>query len=51
MLFRRAGEKDRKMDEEEEVPIDDYKIWEDSIERRNAVEELKRLRKLLEELE
>jgi len=37
--------------EKEGVPIDDYEIWEDSIEWRNAVEELERLRKLLEELE
>ena len=47
MLFR---ELERKI-EEEEVPIDDHKIWEDSIEWRNAVEELEKLRKLLEELE
>ena len=37
--------------EKEGVPIDDHEIWEDSIEWRNAVEELERLRKLLEELE
>jgi len=37
--------------EEEGVPIDNHEIWEDSIEWRNAVEELEKLKKLLEELE
>ena len=32
------------------VPIDDHKIWEDSIEWRNAVEELEKLKKLLDDL-
>ena len=36
--------------EEEGVPIDDHEIWEDSIEWRNAAEELEKLKKLLEEL-
>jgi len=36
--------------EKEGVPIDNYEIWEDSIEWRNAVEELEKLKKLLEEL-
>jgi len=37
--------------EEEGVPADNHEIWEDSIEWRNAVEELEKLRKLLKELE
>ena len=37
--------------EKEGVPIDNHEIWEDSIEWRNAVEELEKLKKLLEELE
>ena len=36
--------------EKEGVPIDNHEIWEDSIEWRNAVEELEKLNKLLEEL-
>jgi translation initiation factor 2 alpha subunit (eIF-2alpha) len=36
--------------EKEGVPIDNHEIWEDSIEWRNAVEELEKLKKLLEEL-
>ncbi len=36
--------------EEEGVPIDDHKIWEDSIKWRNAAEDLEKLKKLLEEL-
>jgi len=40
-----------RMIEKEGVPIDDHEIWEDSIEWRNAVEELEKLKKLLEELE
>jgi len=36
--------------EREGVPVDDHEIWEDSIEWRNAVEELGKLRKLLKEL-
>ena len=37
--------------EEEGVSVDNHEIWEDSIEWRNAVEELEKLKKLLEELE
>jgi len=37
--------------EGEGVPIDNHEIWEDSIEWRNAIEELKKLKRLLEELE
>ena len=37
--------------EEEGVPVDNHEIWEDSIEWRNAVEKLEKLKKLLEELE
>jgi len=37
--------------EKEGVPVDNHEIWEDSIEWRNAVEELERLKRLLEELE
>ena len=36
--------------EEEGVPVDNHEIWEDSIEWRNAVEELEKLKKLLEGL-
>ncbi len=36
--------------EEKGIPVDNHEIWEDSIEWRNAVEELEKLRKLLEEL-
>lgn len=36
--------------EEEGVPVDNHEIWRDSIEWRNAVEELKKLRKLLGDL-
>ena len=36
--------------EKEGVPIDNHEIWEDSIEWRNAVEELEKLNELLEEL-
>jgi len=36
--------------EKEGVPIDDHEIWEDSIEWRNAAEELEKLKKLLDEL-
>jgi arginyl-tRNA synthetase len=36
--------------EREGVSIDNHEIWEDSIEWRNAVEELEKLKKLLEEL-
>ena len=36
--------------EREGVPVDNHEIWEDSIEWRNAVEELEKLKKLLEEL-
>jgi len=34
----------------EGVPVDKHEIWEDSIEWRNAVEEIEKLRKLLREL-
>ncbi len=44
------GDLEKKI-EEEGVPIDNHEIWEDSIEWRNAVEELGKLKKLLEELE
>lgn len=37
--------------EKEGVPVDNHEIWEDSIEWRNAVEELEKLKRLLEELE
>ncbi|RLI77061.1 hypothetical protein DRP05_11295 [Archaeoglobales archaeon] len=37
--------------EKEGVPVDNHGIWEDSIEWRNAVEETKKLKKLIEELE
>ena len=40
-----------RMIEKEGVPVDDHEIWEDSIKWRNAVEELEKLRKLLEVLE
>jgi ribosome-binding protein aMBF1 (putative translation factor) len=33
--------------EKEVVPIDNHEIWEDSIEWRNAVEELEKLKKIL----
>ncbi|AEA46573.1 hypothetical protein [Archaeoglobus veneficus] len=36
--------------EREGVPIDNHEIWEDSIEWRNAVEEVEKLKKLIEEL-
>ncbi len=36
--------------EREGVPLDNHEIWEDSIEWRNAVEEVEKLRKLVEEL-
>ncbi|ADC66512.1 conserved hypothetical protein [Ferroglobus placidus DSM 10642] len=36
--------------EREGVPLDNHEIWEDSIEWRNAVEEVERLKKLIEEL-
>ncbi len=36
--------------EREGVPVDNHEIWEDSIEWRNAVEEIEKLRKLIEEL-
>jgi len=36
--------------EREGVPLDKHEIWEDSIEWRNAVEEVEKLRKLIEEL-
>ncbi len=31
-------------------PLDNHEIWEDSIEWRNAVEEAKKLKRLIEEL-
>jgi len=34
----------------EGVPVDKHEIWEDSIEWRNAAEEIEKLRKLLREL-
>jgi translation initiation factor 2 alpha subunit (eIF-2alpha) len=34
----------------EGVPLDNHELWEDSIEWRNAVEEIEKLRNLLEEL-
>ncbi len=34
----------------EGVPLDNHEMWEDSIEWRNAVEEIEKLRKLIEEL-
>ena len=43
-------ELEKKKIEGEGVPIGNHEIWEDSIEWRNAVEELEKLRKLLEEL-
>ncbi len=36
--------------EKEGVPVDNHEIWEDSIEWRNAIEELEKLKKLLEGL-
>jgi len=36
--------------EREGVPVDNHEIWEDSIEWRNAVEEVEKLRNLLKEL-
>jgi len=33
------------------VPLDNHEIWEDSIEWRNAVEEIEKLKKLIEELQ
>jgi len=36
--------------EEEGVPLDNHEIWEDSIEWRNAVEEIEKLKKLIDEL-
>ena len=36
--------------EREGVPIDNHEIWEDSIEWRNAVEELEKLKKILGDL-
>ncbi len=36
--------------EEEKVPLDDHSMWEDSIEWRNAVEEVEKLESLLKEL-
>lgn len=36
--------------EKEGVPLDNHEIWEDSIEWRNAVEEVEKLKKLIEEL-
>ena len=36
--------------EREGVPLDNHEIWEDSIEWRNAVEEVEKLKKLIEEL-
>ncbi|MBE8540556.1 hypothetical protein [Geoglobus acetivorans] len=36
--------------EKEGVPLDSHEIWEDSIEWRNAVEEVEKLKKLIEEL-
>ena len=37
--------------EKEGVPLDNHEIWEDSIEWRNAVEEIEKLKKLIEELQ
>ncbi len=34
----------------EGVPLDNHEIWEDSIEWRNAVEEVEKLKRLIEEL-
>jgi len=36
--------------EKEDVPVGDHEVWEDSIEWRNAVEEIEKLRNLLKEL-
>lgn len=36
--------------EREGVPIENHAIWEDSIEWRNAIEEIARTRKILQEL-
>lgn len=36
--------------EREGVPLDNHEVWEDSIEWRNAVEEIEKLSRLLEEL-
>jgi len=36
--------------EREGVPLDNHEIWEDSIEWRNAVEEVEKLKRLIEEL-
>lgn len=36
--------------EREGVPLDNHEIWEDSIEWRNAVEEVEKLKKLIEGL-
>jgi len=36
--------------EKEGVPLANHEIWEDSIEWRNAVEEVEKLKKLVEEL-
>ena len=49
--YRCSLEDPEKRIEKEGVPIDNHEIWEDSIEWRNAVEELEKLKKLLEELE
>ena len=36
--------------EKEGVPVDDHEVWEDSIEWRNAIEEVEKLKNLLREL-
>ena len=37
--------------EREGIPVDNHEVWEDSIEWRNAIEEVDKLRKILEELQ
>ncbi len=36
--------------EKESVPTENHEVWEDSIEWRNAVEEIKRIEKLLKDI-
>ncbi len=48
--YRTKLEELEKKIEREGVPVDEHGIWEDSIEWRNAVEEVERLKKLLKEL-
>ena len=50
MLSATQKEELEKKIEREGVPVDEHGIWEDSMEWRNAVEEVERLKKLLKEL-